>query len=147
MSSEVDSAGRHSLRTNGCVTVVVDSVEPVPLRHGRRSGAAIQALPVASIHHIDALNDDTGLALTLGLTALLKATHLGSYSYRVRRESNQALLAGLVKALRGQGLATGQAGFNCDFHAIRHHGDPDLGAPLRSTTCPNRHLRFRFPPR
>jgi hypothetical protein len=40
--------------------------------------------------------------------------------FEVRRESNHKLLAGLVKAL---GLATGETGFNCDFHAIRHHGD------------------------
>ena len=55
----------------------------------------------ARVHLIDALSDDAGLALALGLTALPKATHLGS-SYRVRRESNQALLSGLVKALRSQ---------------------------------------------
>jgi hypothetical protein len=97
----------------------------------------------ARVHHIDALTDDTGLALALGLTALPKATHLGSYSYRVRRDSNQALLAGLVKALRGQGLATGTAGFNCDFHAIRHHGDPDLGAPLEKHYVPKRSQRTR----
>src|SRR6266571_1985425 len=30
---------------------------------------------------------------------------------------------GAVNALRRQGLATGEAGFNCDFHAIRHHGE------------------------
>ena len=64
-----------------------------------------------------------GLAFTLGLTALPKATHLGTYSWRVRRESNQKLLTGLVQALRPLGLATGEDGFNCDFHAIRHHGD------------------------
>jgi transposase len=97
----------------------------------------------ARVHHIDALADDTGLALALGLTALPKATHLGSYSYRVRRESNQALLAGLVKALRGQGLATGSAGFNCDFHAIRHHGDPDLGTLLEKHYVPKRSQRTR----
>ena len=44
----------------------------------------------ARVHHIDALTDDAGLALALGLTALPKATHLGSYFYRVRRDSNQA---------------------------------------------------------
>jgi transposase len=77
----------------------------------------------ARVHHLGALVDDLGLAAALGLTALPKATHLGSYSYRVRRESNQKLLTGLVRALRTLGLATGEAGFNCDFHAIRHHGD------------------------
>ena len=35
-------------------------------------------------HHIDALTDDAGLAFGLRLTALPKATHAGSYSYRVR---------------------------------------------------------------
>ena len=35
-------------------------------------------------HHIDALTDDAALAHALGLTALPKATHVGSYSYRVR---------------------------------------------------------------
>jgi transposase len=77
----------------------------------------------ARTHHLGALVDDPGLAAALGLSALPKATHLGSYSYRVRRESNQKLLSGLVRALRTLGLATGEAGFNCDFHAIRHHGD------------------------
>lgn len=97
----------------------------------------------ARIHHIDSLTDDAGLALALGLTALPKATHLGSYSYRVRRESNQALLSGLVQALRRHGLATGEAGFNCDFHAIRHHGDPDRGAPLEKHYVPKRSQRTR----
>ena len=97
----------------------------------------------ARIHHIDALTDDAGLALTLGLTALPKATHLGSYSYRVRRESNHRLLSGLVQALRREGLATGEAGFNCDFHAIRHHGAPDLGAPLDKHYVPKRSQRTR----
>ena len=75
------------------------------------------------ISHAGTLADDAGLAFTLGLTALPKATHLGIYSWRVRREANQKLLTGLVTALRPLGLATGEAGFNCDFHAIRHHGD------------------------
>ena len=74
-------------------------------------------------HHIDALTDDTGLAFGLQLSALPKATHAGSYSYRVRRESNTKLLTGLVKALRPLGMASGTAGFNLDFHAIRHHGE------------------------
>jgi transposase len=97
----------------------------------------------ARTHHVDALTDDTGLALMLGLTALPKATHLGSYSYRVRREANHKLLAGLVTALRRHGLATGEAGFNCDFHAIRHHGDADLGAPLERHYVPKRSQRTR----
>ncbi len=62
------------------------------------------------ISHAGTLADDEGLAFTLGLTALPKATHLGTYSWRVRRDSNQKLLTGLVQALRPLGLATGEAG-------------------------------------
>jgi len=75
------------------------------------------------IYHVGSLTDDQGLAFALGLTSLPKATHLGSYSYRVRGESNRKLLTGLIQALRPLGLASGEDGFNCDFHAIRHHGE------------------------
>jgi hypothetical protein len=94
----------------------------------------------ARVHHIGSLTDDTALAFTLGLTALPKATHLGTYSWRVRRQSNHTLLAGLVGALRPLGLATGQDGFNCDFHAIRHHGDD---AQLEKHYVPRRSQRTR----
>ena len=94
----------------------------------------------ARTHHIDSLTDDTALALALRLTALPKATHLRTYSYRTRRESNQKLLSGLIGALRQEGLATGQAGFNCDFHAIRHHGDD---SPLEKHYVPKRSQRTR----
>jgi transposase len=97
----------------------------------------------ARVHHLGALVDDLGLAATLGLTALPKPTHLGSYSYRVRRESNQALLTGLVRALRTLGLATGQTGFNCDFHAIRHHGDDHGDGVLERHYVPKRSQRTR----
>jgi transposase len=92
------------------------------------------------VSHAGTLADDAGLAFTLGLTALPKATHLGTYSWRVRRDSNRALLSGLVKALRPLGLATGEAGFNCDFHAIRHHGDQ---AVLEKHYVPRRSQRTR----
>src|SRR6266699_39600 len=94
----------------------------------------------ARTHHIDALTDDTALALALNLTALPKANHLRTYAYRVRRDSNRTLLSGLVNALRRQGLATGEAGFNCDFHAIRHHGEV---VPLEKHYVPKRSLRTR----
>ena len=92
------------------------------------------------VHHIDSLTDDTALALALNLTALPKATHLGGYSYRVRRACNEKLLTSLVAALRAQGLATGEAGFNCDFHAIRHHGQD---VPLEKHYVPKRSQRTR----
>jgi transposase len=94
----------------------------------------------ARVHHVGSLTDDEGLAFTLGLTALPKATHLGTYSWRVRRESNQKLLTGLIQALRRLGLATGEAGFNCDFHAIRHHGTETV---LEKHYVPRRSQRTR----
>jgi transposase len=92
------------------------------------------------VSHAGTLADDAGLAFALGLTALPKTTHLGTYSWRIRRDSNRALLSGLVKALRPLGLATGEAGFNCDFHAIRHHGDQ---AVLEKHYVPRRSQRTR----
>jgi hypothetical protein len=90
--------------------------------------------------HAHSLADDRGLGLLLGLTALPKATHLTSYSYRARRQSNERLLAGLSRRLRQLGLASGDQGFNLDFHAIRHHGDE---APLEKHYVPRRSQRTR----
>ena len=92
------------------------------------------------ISHAGTLADDAGLAFAPGLTALPKATHLGTCSWRIRREASQKLLTGLVQALRPLGLATGEAGFNCDFHAIRHHGDQ---AVLEKHYVPRRSQRTR----
>ena len=64
------------------------------------------------VSHAGTLANDVGLAFTLGLTALPKTTHLGTYSWRVRRDSNRQLLSGLVQALRPLGLATGEAGWS-----------------------------------
>jgi hypothetical protein len=94
----------------------------------------------ARVHHVGSLTGDAGLAFTLGLTALPKATHLGSYSWRVRRESNVRLLSGMAGGLRRLGLATGEDGFNCDFHAIRHHGED---AQLEKHYLPRRSQRTR----
>ena len=94
----------------------------------------------ARAHHIDALTDDAGLTFALQLTALPKATHAGSYSYRVPRETNQKLLTSLVKKLRPLGLASGTEGFNLDFHAIRHHGEDTV---LEKHYVPRRSQRTR----
>jgi hypothetical protein len=92
------------------------------------------------VSHTHALADDEGLGLLLGLTALPKATHLTSYSYRVRRTSNEQLLTGVTRRLRELGLATGEQGFNLDFHAIRHHGQD---TPLEKHYVPRRSQRTR----
>jgi hypothetical protein len=92
------------------------------------------------VSHTHALADDDALGLLLGLTALPKSTHLTSYSYRVRRSSNEQLLTGLTRRLRELGLATGAEGFNLDFHAIRHHG---TDTPLEKHYVPRRSQRTR----
>jgi transposase len=78
-----------------------------------RRGWAANAFPLGA---------DPGLGLALGLVALPKATHLTSYSYRVKRRSNLALLEGLSRRCKEVGLYAGEEGFNLDFHSIRHHG-------------------------
>jgi transposase len=95
---------------------------------------------VARVSHSDIVSDDRGLGLMLGLTALPKATHLSSYSYRVRRATNEQLLAATVGRLRELGLASGDEGFNLDFHAIRHHGSD---TPLEKHYVPSRSQRTR----
>jgi hypothetical protein len=86
------------------------------------------------------LGGDPGLGLALGLTALPKATHLTSYSYRVKRASNLALLKALARRCTELSLYSGEAGFNLDFHAIRHHGEE---VPLEEHYVPARSQRTR----
>jgi len=86
------------------------------------------------------LGVDPGLGLALGLVALPKATHLTSYSYRVRRSSNVALLEGLGRRCRQVGLYRGEGGCNLDSHTIRHHGEE---VPLEEHYVASRSQRTR----
>lgn len=96
-----------------------------------RRGRAANAFPLGA---------DPGLGLAVGLVALPKATHLTSYSYRVRRPSNVALLEGLGRRCREVGLYSGEGGFNLDFHTIRHHGEE---VPLEEHYVASRSQRTR----
>ena len=96
-----------------------------------RKGRAANAFPLGA---------DPGLGLAIGLTAIPKATHLTSYSYRVERSSNVALLEALARRCRDVGLYSGEAGFNLDFHAIRHHGSE---VPLEEHYVASRSQRTR----
>ncbi|MBI1843636.1 MAG: hypothetical protein HYR89_03360 [Actinobacteria bacterium] len=96
-----------------------------------RRGRAANAFPLGA---------DPGLGLALGLVALPKATHLTSYSYRVARASNVALLEGLARRCRQVGLYNGEGGFNLDFHTIRHHGEE---VPLEEHYVVSRSQRTR----
>ena len=88
----------------------------------------------ARVHHVGSLTDDEGLAFTLGLTALPKATHLGTYSWRVRRESNQQ-----TADRPGRGAAPARAGHRRGRVQLRlpRHPPPRRRTPSwKSTTCP-----------
>jgi transposase len=95
--------------------------------HSMASLLVLKLLRANRVSHATELAADAALGLAVGLNVLPKATHATSYSYRARREMNTAALAELVRRLRTVGLATGDAGFNLDFHSIRHHG---TDAPL-----------------
>jgi transposase len=123
----IDAAGYPSTG----VLSAVHSVGSLLLLKCSRRGRAANAFPLGA---------DPGLGLALGLVALPKATHLTGYSYRVRRQANLGLLTELARRCREAGLYTGEAGFNLDFHAIRHHGDE---VPLEEHYVPARSQRTR----
>lgn len=107
------------------------SIASLLMLKASRRGRAANAFPLGA---------DPGLGLAVGLVALPKATHLTSYSYRVRRSSNVALLEGLGRRCRQIGLYNGEGGFNLDFHTIRHHGEE---VPLEEHYVASRSQRTR----
>ena len=103
--------------------------------HSMASLVVLKLLRKNRVTHATEAAADAGLGLAVGLNVLPKATHASSYSYRVRREMNTAALTELIRRARRVGLATGDGGFNLDFHAIRHHGTE---APLEDNYVPKR---------
>ena len=93
--------------------------------HSMASLLTLKLLRAGRVTHATSLAADEALGLAVGLNVLPKATHARTYSYRVRREMNTAALTELVRRLRPIGLASGDAGFNLDFHSIRHYGAED----------------------
>jgi hypothetical protein len=94
----------------------------VPALSSMLSLLALKAIGRRRVSHVDDVCTDPALASFAGLESLPKASSLGSYSYRLKRAHDQALLAGLARAM----IATGQthgADFDLDFHAIMHFGD------------------------
>jgi transposase-like protein len=94
----------------------------VPALSSVLSLLALKAIGRRRVSHVDDVCSDPALASFAGLESLPKASSLGSYSYRLKRSHDEALLAGLARAM----IATGQthgADFDLDFHAIMHFGD------------------------
>lgn len=94
----------------------------IPARSYALSLLALKLLGKRRVSHVDDLTSDPGVSLFSGLESLPKATALGSYSYRLERSHNVALLNALGKSAVRTEQATGQ-GFDLDFHAIMHYGD------------------------
>ncbi len=111
------------------------STRALSSRHSMTSLLLCKLARRGRIHHVDDLVADPAVGLMVGLNVLPKSTHLSSYSHRVRREANQTLLSRLTSRLLELGVVTGEAGFNLDFHAIRHHGDDP---PLEKNYVPKR---------
>ena len=93
----------------------------VPALHSALSLLALKAIGRRRVSHVDDVATDPALATFAGLESLPKATALGTYSYRLARRHQQALLAALGPAMLRTGQAQGTE-FDLDFHAIMHYG-------------------------
>jgi len=82
---------------------------------------ALKAIGRRRVSHVDDVCTDPALGAFAGLESLPKASSLGSYSYRLKRSHDQALLAGLARAMTQTGQIQG-GDFDLDFHAIMHFG-------------------------
>lgn len=94
----------------------------VPALSSVLSLIALKAIGRRRISHVDDVCTDPALTTFAGLETLPKSSSLGSYSYRLSRRHDQALLAALGRAMSGSGQARGRE-FDLDFHAIRYYGD------------------------
>jgi transposase-like protein len=94
----------------------------VPALSSLLSLLALKAIGRRRVSHVDDVCVDPALASFAGLESLPKASSLGSYSYRLKRAHDEALLAGLARAMTATGQSNG-ADFDLDFHAIMHFGD------------------------
>src|SRR6266853_1827998 len=103
--------------------------------HSMASLLTLKLLRAGRVSHATSLAADEALGLAVGLNVLPKTTHASTYSHRARREMNTACLTSLVAHLRPLGLATGDGGFNLDFHSIRHYGED---GPLDDNYVPAR---------
>jgi transposase len=94
----------------------------VPALSSVLSLLALKAIGRRRVSHVDDVCVDPALASFAGLESLPKASSLGSYSYRLTRSHDEALLGGLARAMTATGQTHG-TDFDLDFHAIMHFGD------------------------
>ena len=88
---------------------------------------ALKLTATRRVSHVDELLTDPAPALLAALSILPKKTALTEYSYRLSHDHQLRFLAALDKQMIAKGLATGEAIFDLDFHAVMHWGhDPAL---------------------
>jgi hypothetical protein len=85
---------------------------------------ALKLLGNERLSHDAPYSLDRALGLFAGLNVLPKNASLSSYSYRVRREQNLALLKELARIFQSDN--NGSDTFNLDFKAIPHWGDQSV---------------------
>ena len=94
----------------------------IPALNSVLSLLALKTIGRRRVSHVDDVATDPALSVFAGMDSLPKATALGSYSYKLDRSHDAALLEALAPRM----LATGQtdgADIDLDFHAIMHYGD------------------------
>jgi hypothetical protein len=99
---------------------------------------ALKLLGNERLSHDAPYNLDRALGLFAGLNVLPKSSTLSSYSYRVSREQNQALLGELSRLFQDKDAEQGE--FNLDFKAIPHWGDASV---LETNWSGMRHHRIK----
>jgi hypothetical protein len=115
--------GLVALDLAGAVTTArFPGTRDVPALSSVLSLLALKAIGRRRVSHVDDVATDPALAAFAGLETLPKASALGSYSWRLARRHDQALLGALAPAMLATGQAAG-ASFDLDFHAIMHYGD------------------------
>jgi hypothetical protein len=109
----------------------------VPALSSVLSLLALKSIGRRRVSHVDDVCVDPALAAFAGLESLPKASSLGSYSYRLTRSHDEALLDALARSMTETGQTRG-ADFDLDFHAIMHFGDD---VALESHYVPRRSQR------
>jgi len=97
----------------------------IPATQYLLSFLALKLIGRERISHVMDLVHDPGAALFAGMNALPKTTALTTYSYQIRRDQTQELLAGVLDVARREGLVSGET-LNLDFHSIPHFGQESI---------------------
>ncbi len=94
----------------------------IPAAEAVRSALVLKLLGKARRSHVMDLVFDPGVALTVGLNAIPKATYMSQYSSRLGRKAIAQLLGAWIERIRDEKLIDATS-FNLDFHSIAYFGE------------------------